>query len=296
MKIMILLRGACVRESVFNDTHRKVTNTGGCVLLFKDRKCRGGTCTAQLRLPAPPADSHSDGLQLCCVCLCACVGGRERGWDDGLIGTSTCSAYKSQVHSGRCKSQRMKRPPWLLPTVPHGRWVLVFLVIVHRQSRDWNCPSMYRSVRPVTGLSSGAEHQGQTRRTDFAAYSWRKITIHWSKLFKCQWWHAGRNRAGCGCLSGPAFTSLLPCSGAALPTSSWDRWCRQAYQRPPQPTAPALWQKDPFQGTRHNALLSTARLWGNTQSACLCSWQEGRRRSGETARPQPVSSRVWQGQ
>lgn len=114
------------------------------------------------------------------VCACAHVlGGRERGWDDGLIGTSTCSAYKSQVHSGRCKSQRMKHPPWLFPTVPRGRWVLVFLVVVHRQSRDWNCPSMYRSVRPVTGLSSGAEHQGQTRQTDFAAYSWRKITIKW---------------------------------------------------------------------------------------------------------------------
>lgn len=85
MKIMILLRGACVRESVFNDTHRKVTNTGGCVLLFKDRKCRGGTCTAQLRLPAPQADSHSDGLQLClCVLVRMCWGGgREAemmGW------------------------------------------------------------------------------------------------------------------------------------------------------------------------------------------------------------------------
>lgn len=179
MKIMILLRGAYVRESVFNDTHPKETNTGGRVLLFKDRKCRGGTCTAPLRLPTPQADSHSDGLQLCCVCLCTCAGGRERGWHDGLIVTSTCSAYKSQVHSGHCKSQQTKHPPWLFPTVPHGRWVLVFPVIVHRQSRNWNCLSMYRSVRPVTGLSSGAEHQGQTRQTDFSAYSWRKITIKW---------------------------------------------------------------------------------------------------------------------
>lgn len=32
-------------------------------------------------------------------------------------------------------------------------------------------------------------------------------------------------------------------------TSFGDSWCRQAYQRPPRPTAPALWQKDTFQGT-----------------------------------------------
>lgn len=176
MNIMILLRGACVRESVFNNTSARVTNTGGCILLFRDRMSRDWTYTAPLRLSAPQAQSHSDSSA---VCVCAHVLGNGR--------KAEIMAWLAQTHFllVRVQCPVVTASPsgwtWLFLTVHHRRRGLAFLVIVHWQSRVWKCLSMHRSVRPVTGLSLGAEHHGRTRKasTEFAAYSWRKPTIEW---------------------------------------------------------------------------------------------------------------------
>lgn len=60
-----------------------------------------------------------------------------------------------------------------------------------------------------------------------------------------------------GLLPPPCCAAVEQPSPLPLGTAGADKHIRQ---RPPQPTAPALWQKDPFQGTQHNALLSAAKL------------------------------------
>lgn len=117
-KIMILLKGVCVRKSVFKDVYLKVTDTGVYFLFLRDKMCYEIVHTQPISVPVYK-QRVTVMIWLRWFCSCAMYTSvyvvRER--DCWLTCTSKYSASKSWVHS-HCLKYKLGKMPILSSSQP----------------------------------------------------------------------------------------------------------------------------------------------------------------------------------